>query len=64
MKAPTPPKEISETALDSDDGLELEKSETVEIVLFDYEDEEVSFSISFEFVYTFTQSFDTEVLLS
>ena len=63
MKAPTPPKELQETKLDQD-GMEVEHSETVEIVLFDYEDDDVSFCISFEFVYSFTQQFDKEVLLA
>ena len=33
--------------------VDMEQSETVEVVLFDYEDEECAFTLSFEFVYTY-----------
>ena len=33
--------------------LHVEQQETIEVVLFDYEDEECAFTLSFEFVYTY-----------
>ena len=33
--------------------VDMEQSETVEVVLFDYEDEECAFTLSFELVYTY-----------
>jgi len=67
MKAPTPPKGLQEEGLleeVAEDIIEVERSETVEIVLFEYEDDDVSFSISFEFVYSFTQQYDSEEVLA
>ena len=31
----------------------LEQTESIEVVLFDYEDDECAFTLSFEFVYTY-----------
>ncbi len=31
----------------------LEQTESIEVVLFDYEDDEYAFTLSFEFVYTY-----------
>ena len=33
--------------------IDMQQSETVEVVLFDYEDDECAFTLSFEFVYTY-----------
>ena len=33
--------------------VDVEQSEKIEVVLFDYEDEECAFTLSFEFVYTY-----------
>ncbi len=34
----------------------IEQQEKVEIVLFDYEDDECAFTLSFEFVYTYNHT--------
>jgi len=37
------------------DDVVVERSETVEIVLFSYEDDNLKFDVSFDFVYTFSR---------
>ena len=68
IEAPNPPRDLQGAQQLQDvfeqEKVEVERSETVEVVLFDYEDENVSFCISFEFVYTFNQELDTEQIFA
>ena len=42
---------------------EIKRSETIELVMFEYEDDDVSFNIALEFIYTHTKEYnDSEML--
>lgn len=65
MQPPTPPQELTDKFEATDeDYVEVERQETVEVVLFEYEDEENSFTLSVEFLYTFTQRIDQDMVLA
>ncbi len=63
MRPPQPPTEVKQRAQAADDVIEVERTETVEVVLLEYQDEDESFTVSVEFVYTFTQEIPADEIL-
>lgn len=63
MRPPKPPQDVRKRAQAADEVIEVERTETVEVVLLEYRDGDESFTVSVEFVYTFTQEIAADEIL-